>query len=609
MAYQLADNVLAALIKQESGGNRNAVSPKGARGLTQIMPATARAPGYGVTPLRDNSDSEQIRFTRDYMGALLKENNGDLAKSLAAYNAGQGNVNKYGGIPPFKETRNYVKNILKMANPIGTVEASETTTQKPLSYSEWKAQKASKPLSYSEWKAQKAGQSAQPAPAIEQPQEKTLEGLGKNFTRDLKDIGQGVIDMGRTLNPVNKAMDYIRDPAKTFDADIDALKAFPGAVAGSAKSAGNSIIHPIDSAYDAPISTVMNIAGIAGLGKNAAKGLANRLTSSVDEITAINKANALNAPKRAVLDMAKKEGLAIPTSEVNPGFVRNALEGVAGKAAMGQQVVINNQKVLSAMARKGLGLADDVPITDESIAGLRAIHYKPYEEIASLSPKTAKDLVKWRQANSDATAWNKSAAAAGGRPDFVAKADAAKREAARLQATFETKAQAAGKPELVNELKNARVKLAEIHTLEDAYNPATGEINPNVFGKRLQNGKPLSGEFKKIAEFNKAFPKFAKSAEGAQVPGVSKVNAPVAIGLGAMVGDVGGFATGMGAMLIPDAVRKYMLSPKFQSKYAIIAKQSPREANKLLKLAASGNATPNKLNAALLAASSKKDKD
>lgn len=123
--YQLGDNVLRALIKQESGGNPNAVSPKGARGLTQIMPATAKNPGYGVTPLRDNSQQEQIRFTRDYMSALLKVNGGDLNKALAAYNAGQGNVNKYGGVPPFKETQHYVKNILKMANPIGSANANE----------------------------------------------------------------------------------------------------------------------------------------------------------------------------------------------------------------------------------------------------------------------------------------------------------------------------------------------------------------------------------------------------------------------------------------------------------------------------------------------------
>ena len=121
--YQIDDNLLNALIKQESGGNINAVSPKGARGLTQIMPSTGKNPGYGVKPLQNDSEGEQLRFTRDYMGALLKENKGDLNKALAAYNAGQGNVNKYGGVPPFKETQNYVKNILNTLNPIGPAQA------------------------------------------------------------------------------------------------------------------------------------------------------------------------------------------------------------------------------------------------------------------------------------------------------------------------------------------------------------------------------------------------------------------------------------------------------------------------------------------------------
>ena len=190
----------------------------------------------------------------------------------------------------------------------------------------------------------------------------------------------------------------------------------------------------------------------------------------------------------------------------------------------------------------------------------------------------------------------------------MAKANQAKAESARLQSIFERKAHASGNPKLVQQLKDARVKLAEIHTVEKAYNPATGEINPNVFGKRLQDAKPLGEEFKKIAEFNKAFPKFAKSAEGAQAPGVSKINAPVAIGVGSVIGGMPGYAAGLASMLVPGAVRKAMLSPSFQRKYAILAEQSPREANKLLKFAASGNVTPNKLNAALLAASSKQEK-
>jgi hypothetical protein len=129
--YSIDDNVLNALIKQESGGNPKAVSKKGARGITQIMPETGKKPGYNVKPLQNDSEEEAIRFTRDYMGALLEKNGGDLNKALAAYNAGQGNVDKYGGVPPFKETQSYVKNIMNTLNPMGSAQAGEVSNLPP----------------------------------------------------------------------------------------------------------------------------------------------------------------------------------------------------------------------------------------------------------------------------------------------------------------------------------------------------------------------------------------------------------------------------------------------------------------------------------------------
>jgi hypothetical protein len=89
-------DLLSGLINTESGGNPNAVSPMGARGLTQIMPETARDPGFGVRPMVDNSVDEQLRFGSDYLRALIKHYGGDVQKALSAYNAGPGNVDKNG---------------------------------------------------------------------------------------------------------------------------------------------------------------------------------------------------------------------------------------------------------------------------------------------------------------------------------------------------------------------------------------------------------------------------------------------------------------------------------------------------------------------------------
>jgi soluble lytic murein transglycosylase-like protein len=105
--------LLAGLIKQESGFNPNAGSPAGAQGLCQLMPGTAR--GLGVTDLHDPVQS--IEGGAKYLAQQLKTFNGDVARALAAYNAGPGAVQRYGGVPPYAETQNYVRAV--QANAAG----------------------------------------------------------------------------------------------------------------------------------------------------------------------------------------------------------------------------------------------------------------------------------------------------------------------------------------------------------------------------------------------------------------------------------------------------------------------------------------------------------
>src|SRR5690606_20870882 len=94
------NRVFSRLIQQESRGRHRSssgeltTSPVGAQGITQVMPATGRDPGYGIKPIQNDSEEEFIRFGREYLGAMLKEFDGDYEKALAAYNAGPGNVRK-----------------------------------------------------------------------------------------------------------------------------------------------------------------------------------------------------------------------------------------------------------------------------------------------------------------------------------------------------------------------------------------------------------------------------------------------------------------------------------------------------------------------------------
>lgn len=128
----VSEDFMRRLIKQESGGNPNAVSPKGATGLTQVMPSTAVDPGYGVPSIFDLADEQgvdygtrteseaarllfdpdlNLQFGTLYANAMSKRFGGDPTLTAAAYNAGPGAVEQYGGVPPYAETQGYVRNV------------------------------------------------------------------------------------------------------------------------------------------------------------------------------------------------------------------------------------------------------------------------------------------------------------------------------------------------------------------------------------------------------------------------------------------------------------------------------------------------------------------
>ena len=120
--FGVEEAVVRAIIHAESAFRPNAVSHAGAQGLMQLMPPTAAR--FGVS---DSYDAGQnIRGGVQYLAWLLKRFNGDLTLAAAGYNAGEGAVDRHGGVPPYSETQYYVKRVAQLAD---RYRGAQATTQ------------------------------------------------------------------------------------------------------------------------------------------------------------------------------------------------------------------------------------------------------------------------------------------------------------------------------------------------------------------------------------------------------------------------------------------------------------------------------------------------
>jgi len=139
--YHLDPDLVNSVIHAESGFNAHAVSPKGARGLMQLMPGTANQLG-----VNDSFDPQSnVTGGSRYLRELLERYNFDLVKALAAYNAGTDRVEQYHGVPPFRETRAYVARIVHEYNTKKIAQEKEAKRKQASAKASSHAHRAPKP--------------------------------------------------------------------------------------------------------------------------------------------------------------------------------------------------------------------------------------------------------------------------------------------------------------------------------------------------------------------------------------------------------------------------------------------------------------------------------
>jgi hypothetical protein len=301
-------------------------------------------------------------------------------------------------------------------------------------------------------------------------------------------------------------------------------------------------------------------AGASGVTREAGGGEASQLAAGVAGAIA----PSVIAPRRVLTDAgrqtraaaqkAAEQGYVLPPADLSPGLVSEALSGFSGKIKTAQVASARNQSVSNSLARKALGIGDDVDLNVDTLEGIRRQAAAAYAPVAgsgtvtpgksytealdkALSPfisqgksfpgakmpKVVADVNALRTGQFDAgDALNmirsmRESADIAYRGGEAQAGKAYKQAAAALEDAIEDHLKSLGQPggDLLKNFRNARQNIAKTYTVQGALNPQTGNVNAVKLGADLAKGKPLTDELRTVAEFGQAFPKAAQALKEA----------------------------------------------------------------------------------------------
>jgi len=422
-------SLVQGVVQAESGGAFNAIGPQTrfndrAYGPMQLMGATAKDLGVNRMDWRDN-----IRGGVKYLGQLT-ERFQDPTLVAAAYNAGPGNVEKYGGVPPFKETQNYVKKVVGMAQKDDEQWSPVTgITQQKAPTDEWTPVAGiGVPLAQQQPPKSGGSQFMQDVSASFNPLDvlrgKTTGGqlifgaadlMAQGIKGGLSKLGLSdeYLGIDRTKQqPVAAPTPSVSDTYKVATERPGLLVGgmatglldptnllLPGAMQKSIVSATPTALM---QAAPRTVALAQNVAtgGTTAALTSAAAQQAN--TGTINPAQVINEAavggiltvptatvSALTTPKapaqltqaQLVAERAIAQGATLPPTQVNPSMLNKLLEGFSGKQQTGQVASIKNQELGNVQTRKFLNLAPDTPVDLNALQNFRAEKGLAYEAL------------------------------------------------------------------------------------------------------------------------------------------------------------------------------------------------------------------------------------
>lgn len=267
---------------------------------------------------------------------------------------------------------------------------------------------------------------------------------------------------------------------------------------------------------------------------------------------------------------AQDAGYKTPPSQSNPGVVNSVLEGaVGGKAATERSLSIKNQGVTNRLVKEDLGFPQDRPITAANLEDYRSVQSGPYREVASISQEAAQMLQDLRQARADTTAtyrfYNRNQD-----PRTLREAQALQNTAEGLETQLEQVARNAGRPELIDQLRQARVRLAKSYSIEQALDEATGNVDARILARQFDRNPQLpTSNLNLIGRTANVYgPSMRLPETVGPNPEFSMYDLMLSLGLGggasAYTGSPYGFLAGAIPMARPVA-REALMSPPYQA--------------------------------------------